>query len=482
MGHSVGEFAALCATGALSLADAARLLVRSTLHSTASLLPPNRRSSAPITLSSRTPSTLSFQRTLDIALQRTRGEAMQRAAWKVGGSDATQMVALIPTTFEHALAACEEVRGAQSDLASELESASEPGSASEPDSATSKSASPTSSRVVDVANVNAAQQVVVSGEREAVQQVVELLRQRKQVRRAVELPVSAPFHCSLMAPAASVLAAALGVPQGGSLDAASPLPEESTTAAAGQSVDALVAAALEGHSPGKEDELGQARVVLPDGTTVSVVARDVGHFASLLASKSAARSDPAAWLAEDTSLSPALKRQLRGLAPAPTHMQETTIPLPSEKPVRPSPLRTTPRLPLEMDLDPVWPVRLVRPVVPVVSNVHARAESDPAALRRLLVEQVTSPVRWSDCVAFAARALRRTEDDPVEGRALEADRAGGLQSPGARVLEPLFLELGSGSTLTSLNRQNAPASESLALGTFEDVRVFLRRLRGREER
>ena len=59
--------------------------------------------------------------------------------------------------------------------------------------------------VVEVANVNAPEQVVVAGHTQAVEQVVEMARARG-VRRSVMLPVSAPFHCRLMQPAAERLA------------------------------------------------------------------------------------------------------------------------------------------------------------------------------------------------------------------------------------------------------------------------------------
>jgi [acyl-carrier-protein] S-malonyltransferase len=49
-------------------------------------------------------------------------------------------------------------------------------------------------------------------------------------------------------------------------------------------------------------------------------------------------------------------------------------------------------------------VEVRRPSVPVISNVTARATSDPAEIRENLVAQVTSPVRFTDCVA-AAKAL-----------------------------------------------------------------------------
>lgn len=63
--------------------------------------------------------------------------------------------------------------------------------------------------VCDTANDNGAGQVVVSGNRAAVERAVELAKARG-ARRAVLLPVSAPFHCALMAPAAEVMAEALG--------------------------------------------------------------------------------------------------------------------------------------------------------------------------------------------------------------------------------------------------------------------------------
>lgn len=63
--------------------------------------------------------------------------------------------------------------------------------------------------VCDVANDNGSGQVVVSGNKAAVERAVEIAKERG-ARRAVLLPVSAPFHCALMAPAARVMAEALG--------------------------------------------------------------------------------------------------------------------------------------------------------------------------------------------------------------------------------------------------------------------------------
>jgi len=61
----------------------------------------------------------------------------------------------------------------------------------------------------EVANDNAPGQVVVSGHAAAVERAAEMAREAG-AKRAVMLPVSAPFHCSLMAPAAEAMAAALG--------------------------------------------------------------------------------------------------------------------------------------------------------------------------------------------------------------------------------------------------------------------------------
>ena len=59
-----------------------------------------------------------------------------------------------------------------------------------------------------LANDNDPGQVVVSGHKAAVERAVELAKE-KGAKRAVMLPVSAPFHCALMAPAATVMADAL---------------------------------------------------------------------------------------------------------------------------------------------------------------------------------------------------------------------------------------------------------------------------------
>ena len=127
-GHSLGEYSALAAAGALRVADCARLL-------------------------------------------RLRGQAMQRAVPAGTGA----MAALLGADLEQARALCADAAQGE---------------------------------VVEAANDNGGGQVVISGHRTAVERAVELAKARG-VKRAMLLPVSAPFHCSLMAPAADAMAEAL---------------------------------------------------------------------------------------------------------------------------------------------------------------------------------------------------------------------------------------------------------------------------------
>ncbi|QBF32287.1 ACP S-malonyltransferase [Thalassococcus sp. S3] len=127
-GHSLGEYSALAAAGALSVADAAKLL-------------------------------------------RARGQAMQQAVPVGVGA----MAALLGLDFETVKAVAQDaVQG----------------------------------EVCEAANDNDPAQVVVSGHVGAVERAVELAKE-KGAKRAVMLPVSAPFHCSLMAPAAKAMEDAL---------------------------------------------------------------------------------------------------------------------------------------------------------------------------------------------------------------------------------------------------------------------------------
>jgi len=63
-------------------------------------------------------------------------------------------------------------------------------------------------QVVETANDNGGGQVVISGHKAAVERAVALAKERG-IRRAMLLPVSAPFHCALMAPAADAMGEAL---------------------------------------------------------------------------------------------------------------------------------------------------------------------------------------------------------------------------------------------------------------------------------
>lgn len=131
-GHSLGEYSALAAAGALTIADTARLL-------------------------------------------RTRGQAMQDAVPVGVGA----MAALLGLDFETATKVAKEAtQGAKGD------------------------------EICQAANDNDPTQVVISGHKDAVEHAVELAKERG-AKRAVMLPVSAPFHCALMQPAAEVMAVAL---------------------------------------------------------------------------------------------------------------------------------------------------------------------------------------------------------------------------------------------------------------------------------
>ena len=112
-------------------------------------------------------------------LLRRRGEAMQRAVPAGEGA----MAALIGVELDQARAICAEA-------------------APIPDS------DPPARQVVEPANDNGGGQIVVSGDRAAVERAIEVARAHG-VRRAMLLPVSAPFHCALMAPAADIMAEAL---------------------------------------------------------------------------------------------------------------------------------------------------------------------------------------------------------------------------------------------------------------------------------
>jgi len=77
------------------------------------------------------------------------------------------------------------------------------------DAAVEVAAEAARSQVCQAANDNGGGQVVVSGDKAAVERAVEIAKARGS-RRAMMLPVSAPFHCALMQPAADAMAEALG--------------------------------------------------------------------------------------------------------------------------------------------------------------------------------------------------------------------------------------------------------------------------------
>jgi [acyl-carrier-protein] S-malonyltransferase len=131
-GHSLGEYSALAAAGAIDPADAARLV-------------------------------------------RVRGRAMQQAVPVGVGA----MAALLGLEFDAAAAIAAEAAQGQ---------------------------------VCQRANDNGAGQVVVSGDRAAVERAVKLA-QARGAKRAMMLTVSAPFHCALMQPAADAMAQALATTQ-----------------------------------------------------------------------------------------------------------------------------------------------------------------------------------------------------------------------------------------------------------------------------
>lgn len=127
-GHSLGEYTALCAVGAFSLADTARLL-------------------------------------------KLRGQAMQAAVPVGEGAMCALLGADIEKAQALALAAAE-------------------------------------GQICTIANDNDPTQVVLSGHRMAIERAIAMVKDHG-IKRGVLLPVSAPFHCSLMQPAADAMAEAL---------------------------------------------------------------------------------------------------------------------------------------------------------------------------------------------------------------------------------------------------------------------------------
>ena len=88
-------------------------------------------------------------------------------------------------------------------------------------------------------------------------------------------------------------------------------------------------------------------------------------------------------------------------------------------------------------------VSMKAPCVPLVANVLASPVSDPEAIRRHLVEQVTGTVRWAESIAYMARE--------------------GVDS---------FYELGSGKVLSGLVKRIADAATGTAINSPADIEAF----------
>jgi len=88
-------------------------------------------------------------------------------------------------------------------------------------------------------------------------------------------------------------------------------------------------------------------------------------------------------------------------------------------------------------------VQINAPRVPLVTNVTAAPESDPAAIRENLVRQVTGTVRWRECMACMAQS--------------------GVDS---------FYELGAGKVLSGLVKRIAPDASGQAIGTPADIAAY----------
>ena len=88
-------------------------------------------------------------------------------------------------------------------------------------------------------------------------------------------------------------------------------------------------------------------------------------------------------------------------------------------------------------------VTIKPPCVPLVGNVVAEPVTEPAQIRRGLVEQVTGTVRWRESVGFMANAGVTT-----------------------------FYEVGSGKVLSGLVKRIAEGATGMPLGTPEDIAAF----------
>ncbi len=87
--------------------------------------------------------------------------------------------------------------------------------------------------------------------------------------------------------------------------------------------------------------------------------------------------------------------------------------------------------------------RITKARIPVVANVTASLETDPERLRSLLLDQITSPVRWAASIENMA--------------------ASGIEK---------FVEVGPGNVLAGLCRRINRSLEVVSIGTAEDLKAF----------
>lgn len=92
-------------------------------------------------------------------------------------------------------------------------------------------------------------------------------------------------------------------------------------------------------------------------------------------------------------------------------------------------------------------VAIRKPIIPVVQNVTAESQTAPDEIRRLLIEQVTSRVRWRESILFM-------RDNGVE----------------------VFIEIGAGKVLTGLTRRIDQSLKSISIQTPDDINAFLETL------
>lgn len=134
----------------------------------------------------------------------------------------------------------------------------------------------------------------------------------------------------------------------------------------------------------------------------------------------------------------------RAVAYAPTKGVKRALPLPVSAPFHCRLMQPA----ADTMADALAEVAFLTPSLPVVINVTARPEQDPAKLRQSLVEQVTGRVRWSESILHMANSMGIRE----------------------------FVELGSGKVLTGLVKRIAKDATGVAVNGPADVDAFLKTL------